>query len=165
MLWCSVNSAGLNVRVPAAACISKQRGPATVLKTFTSLTLLHPLENHLLFQDSLQLPPKKMSSFLFPDSLAHSLLSSPLLLCLGLTVIWCQAGSSGTADGRNQTAFLHHSTRSLQCMGHMPGIRSGNYFYFLQLLKIIFQLNRSPNLVHRMALKTAGSEGTVRTQC
>jgi len=49
-------------------------------------------------------------------------------------------------------------------MGHVPGIRSGNDFYFLQLLKIIiFKLNRSPDLVHRMVLNIAGSEGTVRT--
>lgn len=128
------------------------------------LLFLIQLRNTFFFRIPYSYLLRKTSSFLIPDSLAHSLLPSPLFLWLGLTVVWCQAGSSSTADGRNQTAFLHHSTRSLQYMGHVPGIRSGNDFYFLQLLKIIiFKLNRSPDLVHRMVLNIAGSEGTVRT--
>lgn len=71
-------------------------------------------------------------------------------------MVWGQAGFRGTTDGRNQSAFLLCSMTPLRYMGDVPGIRSGNDSYFLQLLKIIFQLTRPPDLVHSMALQRAG---------
>lgn len=63
-----------------------------------------------------------------------------------------------------QPVLLHHSTPPLQDMGCVPWIRSGNNFYFQLLFFIIFQWNRSPDVVHSTALQRAGV-GNIEEWC
>lgn len=90
-------------------------------------------------------------SFVTPQITRYSRFFGQAQLCLDARLI-----SEVTQMKGIQPVLFHRSTPPLQDVRGVPWIRSGNNLYFLLLSLIIFQLNRSPDLLHSTVPQRVG---------